>query len=76
MARGRMGPAAAVLDGRRGAVGACEENRLTRARVAIPGRPDLAIAELLEFLHLHLGDVTSVSVVTGGPQGDWPHGPC
>jgi carbamoyltransferase len=72
MARGRMGPAAAVLDGRRGAVGACEENRLTRARVATPGRPDLAIAELLEFLHLHLDDVTSVSVVTGAHQREWP----
>ena len=50
-ARARLGPAAALIDVQRGAVAACEENRLTRARQAVTsGPPELAMAELLSFL--------------------------
>jgi predicted NodU family carbamoyl transferase len=50
-ARARLGPAAALIDVERGAVAACEENRLTRAVDAgTAGPPQLAIAELLRFL--------------------------
>jgi carbamoyltransferase len=70
MARARQGPAAALVDAATGAVGACEESRLTRAR-ATPGRPDLAIAELLRFLGRTPADITSVSVVRGDDRRDW-----
>ena len=49
-ARARLGPAAALIDVQRGAVAACEENRLTRARQGTQGPPELAMAELLTFL--------------------------
>jgi carbamoyltransferase len=76
MARARLGPAAALLDPARGTVGACEENRLLRARQAPAfGRADLAIAELLRFLHRTRDDIQSVAVVTGDNRGDWPDEP-
>ncbi len=72
MARARLGPAAALLDAERGAAAACEENRLTRARQgATLGRPELAIAELLEFLQRAPRDVTSVAVVTDDDRTNW-----
>jgi len=71
MARARQGPAAALLAAPGGAVAACEENRLTRAR-ATPGRPDLAIAELLRFLGRTADDITSISVVRDEDRRDWP----
>lgn len=72
MARARLGPAAALVDVQQGAAAACEENRLTRARlVATAGPPELALAELLEFLQRTPGDIASVGVVTNEDQSDW-----
>jgi carbamoyltransferase len=50
IARARVGPSAAIIDPDRG-IAACEENRLSRAREAsTSGPPELARAELLQFL--------------------------
>jgi carbamoyltransferase len=57
-ARARLGPAAALIDVERGAVAACEENRLTRAvDSGTVGPPQLAIDELLRFLGRTNADV-------------------
>lgn len=75
MACARHGPAAAILDPR-GSTAACEENRLTRARqVATAGRPELAIAELLEYLERQPSDVGTVAVVRNEDESDWAHDP-
>jgi carbamoyltransferase len=71
MACARLGPAAALLDPR-GTAAACEENRLTRARqVASAGRPELAIAELLEYLQRQPADIGAVAVVRNEDESDW-----
>jgi carbamoyltransferase len=73
MARARLGPAAALLDGSRGAVGACEENRLTRARqTATRGRPELAIRQLLEFLRRSPDEISSIAAVADNDRREWP----
>jgi carbamoyltransferase len=75
MACARLGPAAALLDPR-GPTAACEENRLTRARqVATVGRPELAIAEMLEFLQRQPSDIGAVAVVPNEDQADWAGDP-
>lgn len=72
LACARLGPAAAFIDGSRSQAAACEENRLTRARqVATTGRPEFAIAELLDFLQRRSGDVGAVAVVTNEDRTDW-----
>jgi carbamoyltransferase len=64
MARARLGPAAALIDAQRGAVAACEENRLTRARQAPTlGPPELAIAALLQYLDRTPADIANFAVV-------------
>ena len=76
LACARLGPAAAFIDGSRGQTAACEENRLTRARqVATTGRPELAIAELLDFLQRRPEDIGAVAVVTNEDKTDWAHDP-
>jgi predicted NodU family carbamoyl transferase len=63
-ASARLGPAAALIDVERGAVAACEENRLTRAvDSGTVGPPDLAIAELLRYLNRTRDDIRSSSGV-------------
>ena len=75
MARARVGPAAAFIDGARGLVAACEENRLTRARYAPPpGPPALARAELLAFLERSASDVSAVGVVDDDNNIEWADG--
>ena len=75
MARARIGPAAALIDGSRGLVAACEENRLTRARYAPPpGPPALARAELLTFLERLPTDVSAVGVVEDDGHIAWADG--
>jgi carbamoyltransferase len=70
IARARLGPAAALIDGQRGLVAAVEENRLTRARqVATSSWPELAIAELLGFLQRTPRDITNVALVTDEHHG-------
>ena len=68
-ARARLGPAAALIDVERGAVAACEENRLTRAVDAgTAGPPELAVAELLRYLGRKREDITrSHDVADAGP---------
>ena len=74
--RARLGPAAAIIDVQRGAVAACEENRLTRAReTGTQGPPDLAMAELLSFLQRTPSEITSLGVVTGEDRVNWAPGP-
>src|SRR5262245_66275939 len=74
-ARARLGPAAALIDVQRGAVAACEENRLTRARQAgTQGPPELALAELLTFLQRKPSDIGGLGVVTGEDRADWSAG--
>src|SRR5688572_24863264 len=64
IARARLGPAAALIDPARGAIAACEENRLTRARhAATSGPPERAIDELLAYLRRQAGDITATAVV-------------
>ena len=64
MAHAKVGPAAALIDVERGAVAACEENRITRARYApAAGPPALALAELLAFLNRAPSDIAAVGVV-------------
>jgi predicted NodU family carbamoyl transferase len=68
-ARARLGPAAALIDLERGAVAACEENRLTRAvDSGTTGPPQLAIAELLRFLGRQREDVRAAGGVA--EEGD------
>src|SRR5215213_10970182 len=75
VARARLGPAAALIDVQRGAVAACEENRLTRARQAVAlGPPQLAMAELLRFLERTPADIRAVGVVTGEDRVNWSPG--
>jgi predicted NodU family carbamoyl transferase len=63
-ARARLGPAAAVVDTTRQRIGACEENRLTRALEAeASGPPKLAVAELLRFLGSDAADVIRTASV-------------
>src|SRR5262245_50720966 len=74
-ARARLGPAAALIDVQRGAVAACEENRLTRARQAgMQGPPELALAELLTFLQRTPADITAHGVVTAEDRLEWSAG--
>jgi carbamoyltransferase len=76
MASARLGPAAAFIDGPRGQTAACEENRITRGRqVATAGGPELAIAELLDFLQRRPDAVGPVAVVTNEDTTDWAHDP-
>ncbi|HUE86840.1 MAG TPA: carbamoyltransferase C-terminal domain-containing protein [Vicinamibacterales bacterium] len=57
-ARARLGPAAALIDVARGAIAACEENRLTRAvDSGTAGPPELSIDELLRFLGCSRADI-------------------
>jgi carbamoyltransferase len=75
MACARLGPAAALAEPR-GTAAACEENRLTRARqVSMLGPPELAIAELLQFLQRPSGDIGTVAVVRNEDQTDWVRDP-
>lgn len=70
-ARARLGPAAALIDVERGAVAACEENRLTRAvDSGTAGPPDLAIAELLRFLDRTRDDIASSAGVAAEGEVD------
>ena len=63
-ARARLGPAAAIIDVERGAVAACEENRLTRAvDSGTVGPPELAIAELLRYLGRTRDDIAAAAGV-------------
>ncbi len=72
MARARLGPAAALVDGERGAIAACEENRLTRAKqAATTGRPEMAITELLTYLRRTPQDISSIAVVTDEDETNW-----
>jgi carbamoyltransferase len=71
MSCARVGPAAALVESH-GTAGACEENRLTRARQGtMVGRPELAIAELLDFLQRDRSDIGAVAVVRNEDQSDW-----
>jgi carbamoyltransferase len=64
MARARVGPAAALIDAERGAIAACEENRMTRARYAgAAGPPALALAEILAFLNRTPSDLSAIGVI-------------
>jgi carbamoyltransferase len=66
-ARARLGPAAAVIDADRGAVAACEENRLTRAvESGTVGPPELATRELLRFIGRERDDVRRTVDVEDG----------
>jgi carbamoyltransferase len=72
LASARLGPAAALIDPQRGLVGACEENRLTRARQAsTTGPPELATAELLEFFDRRPDDITAQAIVADEGDVDW-----
>jgi carbamoyltransferase len=74
VARARLGPAAALIDSQRG-VGACEENRLTRARQApTSGAPTLAIAELLAYFGRREQDILATGVVSDEDSPDWFRG--
>lgn len=71
LARARLGPAAAIMQAAT-RLAACEENRLTRARQApTMGPPDLAIADLLAYLHTDERAITSISVVQDDSAPDW-----
>lgn len=73
MARARLGPAAALVDVARGAVAACEENRLTRAvDSGTAGPPDLSIAELLRYLGRERADI-ALSLDVAEEGGVDPH---
>lgn len=75
MARARVGPAAALIDGSRGLAAACEENRLTRARYAPPpGPPVLARTELLAFLERQATEISAVGVVDDEGNISWADG--
>ena len=68
-ARARLGPAAALVDVDRGAIAACEENRLTRAvDSGTAGPPALSIEELLRFLGRQRIDISRSFGV--GEEGD------
>ena len=71
IARARLGPAAAIIDPQRG-VGACEENRLTRARQApTSGPPTLATAELLAYFGRSDGEIVARGVVRDPDSDAW-----
>ena len=71
IARARLGSAAAIIDPQRG-VGACEENRLTRARQApTSGPPTLATAELLAYFGRNNGEITATGVVRDPDSATW-----
>jgi carbamoyltransferase len=71
IARARLGPAAALIDHQRG-IGACEENRLTRARQApTSGPPMLAITELLSFFGRREADIVETGVVRDEESPQW-----
>jgi carbamoyltransferase len=73
IARARLGPAAALLDPGRGAVVACEENRLSRARQApTSGPPELAIAELLAATGRTAADIGTTGIVRDPDMTHWP----
>jgi carbamoyltransferase len=73
LARARLGPSAALVRST-DHIAACEENRLTRARQAPTiGPPDLAIAEMLEYLGAGEKDISAVAVVRDEDAPDWWH---
>jgi predicted NodU family carbamoyl transferase len=64
ISRARLGPAAALIDTTRGAIAACEENRITRAVDAgSAGPPQLAMAELLRFLGREPNEIARTGTV-------------
>lgn len=76
MARARLGSAAALIDTRRHAAAACEENRLTRARQpGSSGPPELATQELLRYLGAPASSIATVAVVTENDMTDWAGDP-